>query len=233
LWDGSLDVNNGFGEYLIAPARNCMRILPGLDFIDGALIMDNWGTPYGGILRGNIKQGMDVIVNGCGPIGQAAVALATAMGAYVLAVDPVKWRREYAVKQGAKHVFAPEELPDAARNISDGLGIHLVMECSGSGASYENCLKSLRIGGQLIAIGEHAQYLYQSSDQIIRRSLSIVGTWYSTLPQAGELMQLALQNRINLKSFLTHTVRLDEVPGMFESIMNCDDGILKCMILFD
>ena len=47
-WNGSLDVNNGFGEYVITPVRNCMRLLPGLDFIDGALMMDNWGTPYGG-----------------------------------------------------------------------------------------------------------------------------------------------------------------------------------------
>ena len=36
FWDGSRDVNNGFGEYVVAPARNCVHILPGLDFIDGA-----------------------------------------------------------------------------------------------------------------------------------------------------------------------------------------------------
>ena len=198
-WDGSLDVNNGFGEYVAAPARNCMRLLPDFDFIDGALIMDNWGTPYGGTERSNIKPGMDVLVSGCGPIGQAAVALSTAKGAYVIAVDPNSYRRELALKNGAKFAFSPEELPEAAKKITDGLGVHTILECSGNGKAYANCLKSLRIGGNLTAIGEHAEYQINSSD-LIRRKLSISGTWYSTMRQAGEIMQLALQKRINLRN---------------------------------
>jgi len=231
-WDGSLDVNNGFGEYLVAPARNCMRLLPDFDFIDGALIMDNWGTPYGGIQRGGIKSGMDVLVSGCGPIGQAAVALSTAMGAYVIAVDPTLYRRELALRNGAKFAFSPDELPEAAKKITNGLGLHAVLECSGNGKAYANCLNSLRIGGNLTAIGEHAEFQINSSD-LIRRRLSIGGTWYSTLRQAGEIMQLALQKRINLRSFLTHTVTLDEVPKIFKSVIACNDGLLKCVIVFD
>ena len=231
-WNGSLDVNNGFGEYVITPARNCMQLLPGLDFVDGALIMDNWGTPYGGIIRGNVTKGMDVVVNGCGPIGQAAVGLAKAMGAYVIAVDPNKWRREFALNNGANAVFAPEDLHAAVQILTDGLGAHVVMECSGNGKAYENCLKSLRHEGSLVAIGEHGSFMLHPSDQIIRRSLKIIGTWYSTMPQAAEIMQLALSGRINLKSFLTRTVSLDEVPDVFGSIMDCDEGMMKCVIVF-
>jgi len=231
-WDGFLDVNNGFGEYLVAPARNCLRILPGLDFIDGALIMDNWGTPYGGIKRGNIGPGMDVLVTGCGPIGQAAVALCKAMGAYVIAADPIGFRRQTALKNGADAALPPEELPGAVKGLTDGLGVHAVLECSGYGGVYEDCLSSLRIGGNLIAIGEHARYNINSSI-LIRRALGISGTWYSTLPQAGEVMQLALGGRINPRSFLTHTVTLDEVPGIFGPVVNCEDNILKCVIVFD
>jgi len=231
-WNGSSDVNNGFGEYVIAPARNCMRLLPSLDFVDGALIMDNWGTPYGGIERSGIKPGMDVLVNGCGPIGQAAVALSAAMGAYVIAADPSLYRRELALRNGAKAAFSPDELPEAAKKVTNGLGVHAVLECSGSGKAYANCLNSLRIGGNLTAIGEHAEYQINSSD-LIRRRLSISGTWYSTMRQAGEVMQLALQHRINVRSFLTHTVTIEEVPKIFGSIVGCSDGVLKCMIVFD
>ena len=231
-WNGSLDVNNGFGEYLTAPARNCMRLLPDFDFVDGALIMDNWGTPYGGIERSGIKSAMDVLVSGCGPIGQAAVSLSSAMGAYVIAADYNLYRRELALKNGAKFAFSPDELPEAAKKITNGLGVHTVLECSGSGKAYANCLKSLRIGGNLTAIGEHAEFQINSSE-LIRRRLSIGGTWYSTMRQADEIMQLALQKRINLRSFLTHTVSIDEVPEIFRSVINCDEGLLKCVIVFD
>ena len=231
-WDGSLDVNNGFGEYVIAPARNCMRLLPGLDFVDGALIMDNWGTPYGGIVRSNIAAGTDVVVNGCGPIGQAAVCLAKAMGAYVIAVDPNQWRREFALKNGADVALSHENLPPAVQNLTDGLGAQVVLECSGNGAAYENCLKSLWHEGSLVAIGEHAELQFHPSDDVIRRSLKIIGSWYSTMPQGAEIMQLALSQRIHLKSFLTRTVILDEVPEVFGSIMDCEAGMMKCVIVF-
>jgi len=232
LWNGAIDVNNGFGEYVLAPVRNCMRLLPGLDFVDGALIMDNWGTPYGGISRSGIGPGKDVLVSGCGPIAQAAVALSAALGAYVIAADPIPFRRETALKSGAKAAFSPEELPEAAKNAANGFGVHTVLECSGSGDAYANCLASLRIGGNIVAIGEHADIQVNSSE-LIRRRLSIGGTWYSTFKQAGEVMGLALQKRIDPRCFLTHTVTLDEVPGIFGAIANCADGLLKCMIVFE
>jgi len=231
-WDGSLDVNNGFGEYLVAPARNCARLLPGMDFIDGALIMDNWGTPYGAIKRGNIQPNSDVLVSGCGPIGQAAIGLSKAMNNYVIASDPIQWRRELALRNGADRAVAPEELPDAAREATGGSGVHAVLECSGNGAAYENCVRSLRHGGNMVCIGEHGEYTLRPSEHMIRRSLGIFGTWYSTMPQAKEVMQMANQGRINLRSFLTHTIPLEEAPKIFGSLIRCDAGFLKCMIIF-
>ena len=232
-WDGSLDVNNGFGEYVIAPARNCMRLLPGLDYIDGALIMDNWGTPYGGVVRSGIVAGTNVVVNGCGPIGQAAVGLAKAQGAYVVAVDPNPWRREFALKNGADAALGIGDMPAAVRSLTDGLGADVVLECSGNGAAYDNCLKALRNEGTLVAIGEEAAFMFRPSDQLIRRALKIIGSWYSTMPQGAEIMQLAKSGRINLRSFLTRTVTLEEVPEVFGAIMDCDAGMMKCVIVFD
>jgi threonine dehydrogenase-like Zn-dependent dehydrogenase len=232
-WDGTKDVNNGFGEYVTAPVENCLKIPQGLDFIDGSLIMDNWGTPYGGIKRVGVTNGTDVLVNGCGPIGQAAVALCAALGAYVTACDPVPFRREMALRNGARFAFEPEGLPEAIRGVTDGLGVHAVLECSGAGASYGNCLDALRTGGTLVAIGEGAVFTQNASEPIIRRTLAIQGSWYSTMPQAAELMQMAAAGRINPKCFLTHTTTLDEVPSLFGDIVACRDGLMKCVILFD
>ena len=227
------DVNNGFGEYLVSPARNCVKLAPEIDYVEGALIMDNWGTPYGGIRRGNVKLGSNVLVTGCGPIGQAAIALSVAAGANVYATDPVKWRREFAKRNGAIETFAPDELPDAARKVTGEAGIDVVLECSGNGSVYTKCLESLCISGTMVAIGEEAEYLLHPSDQIIRHSLNLVGSWYSTLPQAQELMQLALSKKINLRSFLTNTISLDEAPEMFKSIIEYKENIMKCVIVFD
>ena len=160
-------------------------------------------------------------------------AFSKALGAYVIVSDPVLWRREFALRNGADKAFAPEELPEAAQRITNGSGVDTVLECSGNGAAYNNCLKSLKIGGKLVAIGEHAELTLKPSDQIIRRSLSIIGTWYSTLPHAAEIMQMAITKRIELRSFLTGTVTLDKVPELFGAIVNCEEGVMKYIITFD
>ena len=230
--DGS-DVNNGFGEYVTAPARNCIRLLPGLDFIDGALIMDNWGTPYAAIQRAGVKPGTDLLVTGCGPIGQAAVALSRAYGAYVIAADPIAWRREKALENGANAVFAPEDLPDAVKGLTNGLGVHVVLECSGNGEAYKPALDSLRINGSMVCIGEGAEFMLKPSEHTIHRGLNILSSWYSTLPQAAELMQLALQKRIKPQTFVSHKISIEQLPGIYESIVNCDEDMLKCVIVFE
>ena len=231
-WDGKDDVNNGFGEYLAAPARNCVRLLPGLDYVDGALIMDNWGTPYGAIRRAGIEGGMDVLVNGCGPIGQASVALLASMGVCALAVDPIEGRREAALRGGARAAFTPDELPAAAHKATGGAGVHAAFDCSGKGASYGNLLRSLKCEGTLVTIGEEAECTLKPSEQLIRRALTIMGTWYSTIPHATEVMHLAAQGRIDVRSSLTHTVTLEEAARMYGSIVNCEEGIIKCVIVF-
>ena len=122
---------------------------------------------------------------------------------------------------------------NAARQATNNAGARVVLECSGYGPVYEPALQALRTGGDLVAIGEHADFHFNPSDQVIRRSLSIIGSWYSTMPQAAEVMQLALSGQINLKSFLTHTISLEEIPAMFKSIMELKAGIMKCVVVIN
>ena len=230
-WTGSEDVNHGYSEYVVAPARNCMKLHDSLSYLQGCLIMDNWGTPYGGLQRIQPKSGMDLMVTGCGPVGLAAVSLATAMGASVIAVDPVEERLEAAQRMGARALKPSEELPAQVRKLTDGLGAHALMECSGSSRAYETGLRSLRIGGSFVTIGEHAEYLLKPSDLVLRRHMSIIGTFYSTMKQAAEVQTMAVTGQIKLESLVSHTVSLVDVPGIFGQVVEMSGGIRKCVIL--
>ena len=231
-WTGAEDVNHGYSEYVVTPARNCMKLHDSLSYLQGCLVMDNWGTPYGGLQRINARPGMDIVVTGCGPIGLAAVGLATALGASVIAVDPVQDRLDAALRLGARAALKPStDLPEQVRALTDGLGSHAHLECSGSGKAYETGLKALRIGGDFVTIGEHVEYLLHPSDYVLRRHLSILGTWYSTIAQGREVQDLAVSGRIRLEDLVSHTVSLDEVPGIFGQVIEMSGGIRKCVIL--
>jgi S-(hydroxymethyl)glutathione dehydrogenase/alcohol dehydrogenase len=72
-----------------------------------------------------IEPGSTVAVVGCGPLGLSAVQGARISGAStIIAVDPIRARREVAVKVGATHVLDPNEtgdkLVDRVRELSRG-----------------------------------------------------------------------------------------------------------------
>ena len=87
------DVDNGFSEFLIAPERNCLVLDDAVDYVAGSLVLDNWGTPYAALNWASVREGDDVVVTGCGPIGLGSVGIAKLSGAYVIA--PARRRRPH------------------------------------------------------------------------------------------------------------------------------------------
>ncbi|NLG85287.1 MAG: alcohol dehydrogenase catalytic domain-containing protein, partial [Firmicutes bacterium] len=123
------DVNGGYGELRVAPERNCLRLDDRVSDEAGCLIFDNWGTPYAALKRAGVGEGDDLVIFGCGPIGLAAAVLAKRFGAYVIAVDPVAYRREAALRLAADAALTPgEDLPAMVRELTGGLGASFVLD---------------------------------------------------------------------------------------------------------
>jgi S-(hydroxymethyl)glutathione dehydrogenase / alcohol dehydrogenase len=73
----------------------------------------------------NVAPGSTVAVVGCGPLGLSAVQGARIAGAStIIAIDPIKVRRELALKVGATHVLDPNvegnRLVERVRSLSSG-----------------------------------------------------------------------------------------------------------------
>ncbi|MDG0793514.1 alcohol dehydrogenase catalytic domain-containing protein [Cohnella ginsengisoli] len=138
----------GFAERMAVPARNCLPLDPAIDFEQGALLFDNWGTPYAALKRTRLGAGDSVLVTGCGPIGLATVALCKARGAVVAAVDPIAARREAALRLGASIAFSPDEAAAGRlREVAGDSGFGYGIDCSGKAASYDLIFEHIAIGG--------------------------------------------------------------------------------------
>jgi threonine dehydrogenase-like Zn-dependent dehydrogenase len=224
-------VNNGFGEYAVAPERNCLKLSPGTGYEAGCLIFDNWGTPFAAISRTGLKRGDRALIFGCGPIGLAAVSLCASIKASVLAVDPVEFRRKAAVALGAWRALPPEETGGSAPGLSGWGKADLVIDCSGKAPAYAAGLAALRTGGTFVCVGEGAEYPIRPSETLIRNQLTMLGSWYSTMRQGAEVQRLMRAGKIrDPSSFVTHRLSLDEVPGFFGGFVDCAAGILKPVI---
>jgi threonine dehydrogenase-like Zn-dependent dehydrogenase len=226
------DVNDGFCEYVVAPVRNCLILDPAVDYVAGCLAFDQWGTPYAAVERGGVVAADTVAVTGLGPIGLGAVKCAALRGARVVALDPVAYRREMALGLGAAAALDPTAA-DAAGALKDvtGGGPTVAVECSGNGKAYGLLLAALRPKGRLVSVGEHAEFTFHPSDDVIRKNLSILGSWYSTMPQGAAVQRLMVQGALPAKALVTHTVTLEEAPSAFARAVEMADGVVKTVIL--
>ena len=231
-WTGEEDVNGGFGERVVAPERNCMKLADDIDYETGCLLFDNWGTPFSALERARVAVGDDVVVMGCGPIGLAAVGLAKLRGAFVVAVDPLPARLDMAAGLGADVTLTPgDDTAAEVRRRTSGLGARVAVECSGKPPAYPIALASLRIGGVLVTVGEGGALDLRPSEAVIRRHLSIVGSWYSSMAQGAQVQDLVRQGKMVPRALVTHRGPLAEFPRIFRQVCEAPEQVVKAVIL--
>ena len=97
------------------------------------LISDIFPTGYFGADMANIRHGHTVVVFGCGPVGQFAIASAKLMGAgRVLAVDHIPDRLDMARRQGAEVINFDEEDPvKTIMELTGGVGVDCAIDAVG------------------------------------------------------------------------------------------------------
>src|SRR6185295_12808933 len=99
----------------------------------GAAISCGTGTAYGALKRIDASGRDTLAVFGQGPVGLSATMLGHAMGARVIAVDPVPERRKLAKELGADEVIDPGAGDPAGviRDLTHGEGAPVTLDCSG------------------------------------------------------------------------------------------------------
>lgn len=97
------------------------------------LLSDIFPTGYFGADLAGIKPGHTVVVFGCGPVGQFAIASCKLMGAgRVLAVDNLPDRLDMARRQGAEVINFDEEDPvKAIQDLTGGIGADCAIDAVG------------------------------------------------------------------------------------------------------
>jgi len=105
-------------------AANLVKLPGGVSDEQAILLSDIFPTSYFGADLAEIKPGDTVVVFGCGPVGQFAIASAKLKGAgRVFAVDCVASRLEMAREQGAEVIdFNREDPVEVLERVTGGIG---------------------------------------------------------------------------------------------------------------
>lgn len=220
------DRDGGHAEYIKIPAINCLKLPDNMDYIDGALSTDKFGTLYHAQTRIGVSSKDYVAVFGIGPMGGAGIMIAKALGAQVIAVDVLDNRLELAQDIGADFVInsAQVDFLEAVRDITHGNMVNVAIDCSGNTKAENNALLCVKPFGTTIFIGENKECTINPSDQLIRKEANLIGSWYFPIWQYDEINRFIVNKKIPLKKIVTHTFVIDQAKEAYEMFDRRETG---------
>ena len=216
-----VDADGAFAEYVVIPESNIWKLDPAIP-IEYASILDPLGNAVHSVLAGEIAA-KTVAITGCGPIGLFSIAVARAVGAaQVFAIETNAHRRSIAEKMHADAVLDPtsEDVTAKILELTNGLGVDVVLEMAGQPKAIRTAFDIVRRGGRISLLGLTSKPISLNfSEDIIFKGITIQGingrrmyqTWYqmTALLKAGKLdLHPAITDRIAMKDFSSAMERL-------------------------
>ncbi len=209
--------HGGNAEFLVVPERNCLPIPDEMSFVAAAVSTDAFGTLFSAARKLGVSGATVVGIWGLGPMGSSGVLACKNMGARVIGVDPLEDRRRFALDLGADEVLDPAEgeVVNRIRELTHGEGVDVALDCSGNPRAENAALDAARRFGKVAFIGESRETTINPSDQLIRKQLTLIGSWYFNISEYADIARFIVDRKIPLERLVTHTFTLDEAPTAF------------------
>ena len=221
-----------FAEYTKIPAI-CARKLPSTIPAKYGAILEPLGTSIRACTEAQVG-GKNVAVIGCGAIGLFAVSAAAALGAKtVIAVDVFDEKLEVAKQVGSTHPVNSMTV-DATKTIlelTDGVGVDVIIEASGHPGAIVQGFKYLRKGGEVMLIGLPSTPVpLDFGSDIVFKEAKIKGIHGREMFKTWLIMEnLIASKKMNIDPIITHQMALDKFDYAFE-LLKGNTGIKIVLI---
>jgi threonine dehydrogenase-like Zn-dependent dehydrogenase len=209
--------HGGHAPYMLAPAGTCVPLPDALSFEEGAAVSCGTGTAYGALKRLDVSGRDTLAVFGQGPVGLSATLLGRAMGARVIAVDPVPERLALARELGAEAVIDPtkDDAVKAIHDLTHGQGAETTMDCSGHSDGRLGAVRSAGTWGRVAFVGEGNTTTFDVSKELLRRQLTIHASWTFSSVGQEECARFIAERALPLTRLLTHRFALDQADDAY------------------
>ncbi|GHA39217.1 oxidoreductase [Devosia pacifica] len=209
--------DGGNAEYLKVPAQNLLKVPASMSPIAAAISTDAFGTLFSACRKVGVNGLSRIGIWGLGPMGSSGVLAARALGGQVVALDPIAERRAFAASLGADLVLDPldPQAGDKIQEFSGGHGLTGAIDCSGNTAAHNMALDALAPLGRMAFVGENAETTIHPSNQLIRKQVTVFGSWYFGINEYQDILRTIEGHGIDLERLATHTFKLEEAETAF------------------
>jgi threonine dehydrogenase-like Zn-dependent dehydrogenase len=211
------NANGGHAPYLAVPANTLVTLPDELSFEAGAAISCGTGTAWGALRRMNLSGNDTIAIFGQGPVGLSGTQLAKAMGARVIALDISPERLERAKEFGADEVVNPQsnDPVGAIRDLTHGRGADLSLDTSSSPEGRISAIRCVKVWGTMCFVGERNEVTIDVSPDVLRKQLTMVGSWTFSVIGQAECARFITERRIPVDRLFTDTWRLDQADEAY------------------
>ena len=208
------------------------RIIKIKDKTDPAILASascSGATAVHAIEQSNIMEGDVIVIQGPGPMGMFALALAKEKGAgdvIIVGTKRSEGRLRLSGEFGAIKTFTIDETSFDERlsyikDKTNGRGADVVIDCTGSPYAIKEGLRMTAAGGiytlpgVATPIGEIALSFYED---IARKNIRIQGVWVSDTDHLYQAVKLVLSKKYPFEKLITHRFKLEEATEALKAV---------------
>jgi len=227
---GGMCMLGTFSEYSTISEHSAIKVDPDLPLDKVVLIGCGVPTGFGSAVRaGEVKPGDTTIVYGVGGVGHNALQGASVAGArYVIAVDPVEFKRTSSLQFGATHAVATtEEAQALAVDLSWGVGADQAIVTMGVVTEdvVSAAFAAIRKGGIVVLTGLAGpanKTVHISGFELTLFEKRLQGALFGSsnpFDDIPRILDLYRAGKIKLAELITTRYTLDQVNQGYEDMM--------------
>jgi 2-desacetyl-2-hydroxyethyl bacteriochlorophyllide A dehydrogenase len=213
-----VDLPGGLQEYWAVPAARLLRVPAGVPD-DVAGVIEPLAVAVHDVRRAGVKADDVVLVFGGGPIGALIALVCRQRGARVAVAEINPFRVEWLRGWGLE-VLGPGVDPVRwARERTDGVGVDVAFEVTGSAAAVRAMTEVVRVWGTISMVAIHAEPVPVNLYQIFARELTLQGARLYERSDWEEAIRLAAAGGLPLGALVSRRVGLERIADGFEAAL--------------
>lgn len=216
-----------FADKTLVAAGQCTKVDPAASPQAAGLLGCGVMAGIGAAINtGEVGRGDSVAVFGCGGVGNAAIAGARLAGAAtIIGVDVDDRKLAWAEDFGATHVVnsTREDPVQRIQALTGGFGADVCIEAVGLPQVYEQAFNARDLAGTVVLVGvpRPDMTLELPFLDVFGRGGALKSSWYGDCLPSRDfpmLIDLHLQGRLDLDSFVTETIGIEGVEDAFHKM---------------
>ncbi len=214
--------DGAMAEYIVVQDRYLHQVPDSI--VDSiAAIIEPMSMIVDDLSRVGLAENDTVAIIGAGQIAQLAVVAANAAKASLIVVAgaardvPTHFPAAMALGADCTLSFGRDDVEAEIRRLTDGRGVDLVIEASGSEQGIEAAIHIARIGGKMSLLGlTRKDHVPVAWDSILKKRLNLQFNWMSDYSAMDDTIAICANPPCSLAPLITREAPLEEWRSVFD-----------------